>query len=119
MVDIVEFDDFSGVVREDWEVEVVVLGEGFVREWVVYAYSHDLCVDLVQLLHVVPQGAHFTSAYAGECPWEECEYCRAVRFQKFVKTPRFPVSVWEIEGWSFFALVNHSQSSLASGFGYF
>ncbi len=114
MIDIVELDDFSVVVGENWEVEIVVLGEGFVREWSVDAYSHNLCIDLVQLLHVVPQRAHFTGAHCGECSREEGEQCCTVRFQKLVKAARFSVSVWKREVRTFFALVDHSQPRWAS-----
>src|SRR5712691_3951432 len=107
MVYVVQFHNLSVVIAENREVEIVILRERLVREWIVDAYSYDLGVDLVQFLHVVPQGAHFPGAYGGECSWEECEKCCTVGFQKLLNAARFSISVRECEVRSFFALVDH------------
>ncbi len=111
MIDIVELDDLSVVVREYREVEIVVLCKGFVGEWIVDADPYNLRIYLVQFLHVVAQCAHFARAYRGECSGEKREECRAVGFQKLLTTARFSVGIWKCEVRSFFALVDHSQSS--------
>ncbi len=85
----------TALFATDWEVEVVVLRERLVRKWIVDAYSYDLCVYLVQLLHIITQGAHFTGADGGECSWEESQQGCTVGFQKFVKAARFSVGVGE------------------------
>ena len=108
VVDIVELDDFSIVVREYREVEVVILCERLVREWIVDADPYNLRIYLVQFLHVVAQCAHFTGAYRGECSGEKREECCAVGFQKLLTTARFSVGVGKREARSFFALVDHS-----------
>jgi hypothetical protein len=114
VVDVVEFDDFSVVVAKNRKVEIVVLGEGLVREGIVDADPDDLRIDLVQLLHVVTQGAHFTGADAGECSGEKCEYCCAFGFQKLLQAARFSIGVWDCKVRSFLSLVHHRQSSLAN-----
>src|SRR5712691_11952690 len=106
MVYVVQFHNLSVVIAEDWEVEIVVLRERLVREWIVDAYSYDLGVDLVQLLHVVTQSAHFAGADGGERSWEESQQGCAVGFQKLLNAARFPVRVGEREARSFFALVD-------------
>src|SRR2546425_10178994 len=111
MVHVVQFHNFPVIVAENREVEIVVLRESLVREWIVDAYSYDLCVYLVQLLHVVTQSAHFTGAYGGERSWEEGEERCTLRFQKLLNATRFSISVGEREVRSFFALVDHCQSS--------
>src|SRR5205807_9655846 len=114
VVDVEQFHDFSVVVAENREVEVVVLRERFVSKGIVDAYSYDLGIYLVQLLHVITQSAHFTGAYGGERSWEEGEKRCTVGFQKLLNAARLSISVGEHEVRSFFALVDHCQSSWAS-----
>lgn len=107
MVYVVKFHNFPVVVAKDWEVEIVILCKGLVCERIVDTYSCDLSVDLVQLLYVVTECAHFTGAHCGECSWEEGEYRCTIGFQKLLKGSRFSISVGECEVRSFFSLVNH------------
>lgn len=48
-----------------------MVGKGLVAPRIIDAYSHNMSVELVELLHAVSEGTHFSGADAGEGAGEE------------------------------------------------
>ena len=66
--DVVLSDDFPVVVAQKWKAELVLFCKAFVAPGVVDAYSDHVSIDVSE---IIPEGAHFTGANAGEGSGEE------------------------------------------------
>jgi hypothetical protein len=74
MKDIVVLDCLSQVVAKNDERQLVGVGEGFVREWVIHAYANYLRSKLHKRLHRVTKDAHFPRADIRKGAREESEH---------------------------------------------